>query len=708
MKTNILYSILGVALIAMSTSCKDYLDTSSPSTATPDFVYSNPRTAKLALDAAYELWRASGSVHSNGTFYDVVIGGSDSERHPEAWNAQAARQVPENLYPDGTSAYGIDVDGNFKTAYNNLYSIISTCNTLINQFEATEAYKEYMSSGSASEMSNLYGQAIALRATMYFELCRFFGDVPYTTVTGQTATSQAPRDSIYECLLSDLERVEPYMYTVTTTTKNQMTRNYVDGLIGRICLYAGGYATRRTDLGSNFYKDKDGNVLSFDNMYTSTTTQSTYGRRTDYAKFYVTAATYLQKCYDNPGGASLCVSDPRSGVCSGNPYQYVFQEMMVDNASSETYSPESVYEISETQGVQTERPYAFGRPSSGGSSNGYPCKSYGQSRFNPVYYYGDFDPNDMRSAVTCTVTGSTGKGVEKLITFKPGSKSDGGGIVLNKWDENRMTYPYTTKQRQSGINDPYMRFSDIILMLAEVYAESGTSVYNEASAKQYLTLVHNRAFKTAALANVDGFITSCGSLKKAIAQERKLEFGGEGLRRYDLIRTGMLPTAISEFHTQTAAMLNGLKTNGYYTFPNGNQISLYVWTKLVDEKTSKGYRLTGQCTDTTDPVLFPGWRGQNDNWDSYSSALATTTKTNLAIKGLFNYIDPSGSEAAALEADGYTKTEWGKTLLSYPVDYNTYVLSGFKEGEPPIYLVPMASETLTTSGFTNGYGFTQK
>jgi len=55
MKTNILYSILGVALIAMSTSCKDYLDTSSPSTATPDFVYSNPRTAKLALDAAYEL-----------------------------------------------------------------------------------------------------------------------------------------------------------------------------------------------------------------------------------------------------------------------------------------------------------------------------------------------------------------------------------------------------------------------------------------------------------------------------------------------------------------------------------------------------------------------------------------------------------------------------------------------------------------------------
>ena len=29
-----------------------------------------------------------------------------------------------------------------------------------------------------------------------------------------------------------------------------MNRNYVQGLIGRICLYNGGYATRRTDLGA--------------------------------------------------------------------------------------------------------------------------------------------------------------------------------------------------------------------------------------------------------------------------------------------------------------------------------------------------------------------------------------------------------------------------------------------------------------------------
>ncbi|HRN15909.1 MAG TPA: RagB/SusD family nutrient uptake outer membrane protein [Xylanibacter oryzae] len=702
MKNIFKYTILGVSIIGMTTSCSDYLNTSSPSTATPDFVYSNPRTAKLALDNAYELWRASGSVHSNGVFYDVVIGGSDSERHPEAWDAQAARQIPENLYPGGTSSYNIDIDGNFKTAYNNLYSIISTCNTLIGQFEATDTYKEYMNSGSASVMSDLYGQAVALRSTCYMELCRFFGDVPYTTVTGQKANGLTPRDSIYECVLNDLQRVEPYMYYVTSTTKNTMSRNYVDGLIGRICLYAGGYATRRTDLGNDFYKDIEGKTITFNNISTSATTKSAYGRRSDWAKFYTIAAKYLQDCVDNHGAASLCTTDPRSGVCSGNPYQYVFQQTMMDDASSETYSSESIYEIVETQGVQTERPYAFGRPSSGGSSNGYPCKSYGQSRFNPIYYYGDFDPNDMRRDVTCTVTGSTGKSVEKLISFKPGSKSDGGGIVLNKWDDNRMDKPYVTKQRLSGINDPYMRFSEILLMLAEVYAEDGTTVQNTSLANTYLTQVHNRAFKTPTLSNVSQFITDCGGLKKAILQERKLEFGGEGMRRYDLIRTGMLQDANTDFHAKTSAMLNGLSTQGYYTFPNGNQISNYIWIKDVDAKSLKGYRLTGQCTDTTDPILFPGWRGQNNNWEAYGF---TGTATNLAIKGLFNYIDPAGSEAKALEASGYKKTEWGKTLLTYQVDYNTYILSGCVANTPPIYLVPLSSETCSTAGVTNGYGF---
>jgi hypothetical protein len=60
-------------------------------------------------------------------------------------------------------------------------------------------------------------------------------------------------------------------------------------------------------------------------------------------------------------------------------------------------------------------------------------------------------------------------------------------------------------------------------MLAEVKAELG----DEVTAKQYLSEVHNRAFATPELANLDGFISKWGGIKEAIQQERKLEFGGE-------------------------------------------------------------------------------------------------------------------------------------------------------------------------------------
>jgi starch-binding outer membrane protein, SusD/RagB family len=700
----ILYRILGVGLLFLTTSCSDFLETSSPSDVDVDFVFSDPTTARAALKSAYESWRGSAYVHSNGLFYDLCVVGSDSERHPEKYSNQT-RHIPENLYYGGTSTFDIDFsDG--ATAWSALYSIIATTNTLINAFESSDSFETYMSAGEPSEMSELYGEAVALRATAYFELCRFFGDVPHQLVAGVEAEGLTSRDEIYEYHINKLIEVEPLMYRVgedESAVVTYMTRTYVQGLIGRMCLYAGGYATRRTDLGSDFYKDLDGNTLTFSQIG-SETNGAVYNRRTDYLDFYKIAETYLAACVANPGTVQLITADTRSesstGQVFGNPYQQVFQETM--NGDAEV-SEESVYEIPETQGQTSERPYAFGRPSNGGGSNAYPCKSYGQSRFHPTYYYGDFDPNDMRRDVTATVTASTGAGIETIISFAPGSKSS-GGIANNKWDENRMPSPWTTKQRQSGINDPYMRFSDVILMLAEVYAELG----EDNLAKEELRKVHERAFANATLADLDGFISDCGDIKEAIAQERKLEFGGEGLRRYDLIRTGKLPEAIATLKSELTAMINGLETNGYYTFANGNTISNYIWIKSVDAKSEYGYRLTTQCTDTTDPVLFPGWRGQYDSWDTYSGK--TYTKTNLAIKGLFEYIDPYGTEATSLVADGYVQTDWGITIVNNKAEYLTNVFCGYEEDSAPIYLIPMSSNTISTSNgkITNGYGFVQE
>ena len=161
--------------------------------------------------------------------------------------------------------------------------------------------------------------------------------------------------------------------------------------------------------------------------------------------------------------------------------------MEMSYSRQQTHVVATVYEVPETHAVgNSERPYAFGRPSEGGGSNAYPCKNYDQARLAPLYYYNDFDPADMRRDVTCAITGSDGKGAEKLINFKKGSRTS-GGIGLNKWDENRMTMPWTAKQRQSGINNPFMRFADIILMQAEVKAALG----KDGEARTYLDMIRN-------------------------------------------------------------------------------------------------------------------------------------------------------------------------------------------------------------------------
>ncbi len=263
-----------------------------------------------------------------------------------------------------------------------------------------------------------------------------------------------------------------------------------------------------------------------------------------------------------------------------------------------------------------------------------------------------------------------------------------------------------------------MRMADVILMLAETYAELG----EDGAAKTELTKVRSRAFPiTAQVENVTSYIGSLSgaALKEAIQQERKLELAGEGYRRYDLIRTGKMPQKIKEMRDLQKAMVDGLESKGYYTFANGNTISNYIYVKAVNvADLGMTKMLTTLCTvDETDPtfgVRFPGWRGNCDLWTA-NGFTASDKNRNLSIHGLFKYIDPNGDEAAALVADGYKKTAWGGNIVANKAQYTTNVFKGYTDayyaaGAPPRYLLPLSSETISKSNglITNGYGFSQQ
>jgi len=128
--------------------------------------------------------------------------------------------------------------------------------------------------------------------------------------------------------------------------------------------------------------------------------------------------------------------------------------------------------------------------------------------------------------------------------------------------------------------------------------------------------------------------------------------------------------------------------------------------------------LTTQCTvaesDPTWPVRFPGWRGNCDLWAA-NGFLPSAGTRNLAIQGMFRYINPASPEATALVAAGYVKTKWGQNIVANAAQYTTSVFKGYPDsyvtsGAPPRYFLPLSSETISKSNglITNGYGFAQQ
>ena len=715
------YIIMATLAGASLVSCQEYLSTNSPSTVDADFVFTSYVTAKTVMLGAYNT--VTGSFTSGlPTNLDDI--GSDTERCSVGIIAPlvGAAQLYGGQESYTVENYNID-DSNVPGGnWNTFYSCINKCNQVIANIQNMADYENIIAK-APNDWSDLLGQAYCLRATMYYELVKHFGDCIYYSEAelGQDIKDLSSRDAVIEKELKAVEQAEKWMYSMNENNHlpDQMTRNYADGLIGRLCFMLAGYQTRRTDLGADFYVDAEGKAISYDVWGTDANRNAVYNRRSDWKKFYTEAIPYLEKAVNQPAGVKLTTVDPRSDKekrVYDNPFQYYFQQV-----NNMIMADETVYEFSlKADGGGSRIAYNFGRGSAGGSP-AYPPKANAQTCSYPAVLYGMFDPQDLRRDVSVNVTGSTGKGEEALYTYALSNKNT-VGIGMNKYDLNRVANP-DARQLYSGMSYIYLRQADVILMLAEAYAVNG----DNAKAATELRKVHDRAFPAAVRdAKYNELLASVGGdMFEAVIEERKLEFVGETNRRWDLIRTGKLPQVAYEFRKQLVDQMAELKANGYVQFDNGLQYPAYVWTKMVNAKEVLGYRLTmqtpGGLTEGTDEygLLVPGWRGQHDDWlsvvldDGKPESTINQDKTNVAIQGIFRYIDPESAEAKDLEARGYKKTAWGANSYAtpaYEAQWSSEFMCGYSDADyaakkAPIYLIPMRETVLKTTGLTNGYGF---
>ena len=100
-------------------------------------------------------------------------------------------------------------------------------------------------------MAQLLGEALTLRAVIYLDLVKAWGDVParFEPITTETLyLPRSDRDVIYKQLLADLDEAEELVAwpneTDITASTERVNKSFVKGLMARIALYAGGYSQR--------------------------------------------------------------------------------------------------------------------------------------------------------------------------------------------------------------------------------------------------------------------------------------------------------------------------------------------------------------------------------------------------------------------------------------------------------------------------------
>ncbi len=724
MRNKIFSIALCTAGILGLSSCGDYLETSSPSTVTSSFVVSSVEGCQSTMEGAYTNFHnvLKGQVFGNHLFYAMDAAGSDIERH--GGEQAAGRLKMETFYNGGKddviSSFTILADEGSKdaeTAYSQLYAIIPTMNLI------TDGINEQMLNDpkDGKKFQEIYGQAVCMKVTCYRELIKYYGDVFSVFSMNDNPTNFNSRLDIYDKMIAELQKVKDWCPELTSSNKNKFTKQYAYALLGRIAMEAGSYQTYRLDV-------TEASRLERHPDYTDAH-GAAYARPVNYKSYYDIAYDAFKWVAENPAAATFDAAD----------YSTFFTQLHRDE-NVYSFADESIFEdvqVQETEG-NSERPYAIGRPAT--SSNGYGvCKSYGQCRINPAFYYGKFDPKDRRRDVSCVITGSYLKaGNKNVLNVKDGSKyddfiredmqgtksgtkvdgknygccyeailgfnmktsGDGAGIACGKFDENRQVKPCIVKQRVSGINLPYMRISEVYLGLAEAALMKTSPDQN--TADTYYKKTHQRA----------GLPDKTGVTLEDVIDERGFEFAAEGDRRWTLIRTGLIGKKVKEIRDLTKKMIDGLRNNGYYTFDNGNTISNYIYYKPVDPSAlGMSSRLTGLTPDnmlvggyepSTDKeaAQFPGWRGQHD-WEHYTTTSKAFEKnSNIAIKGLFTNITTT--------PDGYYKKVWGKRIVEEE-DLNGFYYNDLFKGwdckSAPIYLVPLSQDHLI-GGYKNGYDFT--
>ncbi|MES2881330.1 MAG: RagB/SusD family nutrient uptake outer membrane protein [Bacteroidota bacterium] len=360
----------------------------------------------------------------------------------------------------------------------------------------------------------LYGEVYFLRAYYYFELVRFFGDVPLfiekrLSVSDSKQFPRAPKADVYKQIEADLNSAIAVL-PITNVQKGRITKYAAQALLGKALLYQNKFDAAAAML-ENVVNGPFSLVTNYGDIFLQA---GENGTESVFEIQYSNASPFYD--WSNPGRGQGNLAVQVAGVrniTGTSPYgQGWSTNLPTVNLANAFAAGDKRKDIT----VLDIEAYKAANP-----------------QFNITYLVAPYK--------------NTGLYNQKYL---PRKGETSGQVELNYLNNYRA-----------------IRYADVLLMAAE--ANNRATSANDGKAQTYLNRIRQRAF-----ADMLHNITATGTaLRQAIWDERRLELAMEGDRFFDLVRTGQAVTKITGFVAgknelfpipQQEVDISGLKQNPGY------------------------------------------------------------------------------------------------------------------------------------------------
>ena len=217
---------LPLAAVLGLTACEDYLDVAPSNTLTTDSFWGSPYQAEQGLNGIYHdlVPMAYHTYYLADIPSDETYGEWDTER---TWSTLCVHD------------HNITALDELNGAWTDYYEAIAHANTFLEKVPAIEGFT------SDAIKNQMLGEAYFIRAYCYFDLVRFFGNIPlfdHTLSLNEALTlGQSAPTEVYKLIISDLEQAESLLNNAPTDFRGNAvagkpTQIAAKAMLGRVYL----------------------------------------------------------------------------------------------------------------------------------------------------------------------------------------------------------------------------------------------------------------------------------------------------------------------------------------------------------------------------------------------------------------------------------------------------------------------------------------